>query len=89
MCNNLRCFVSVFSESFLLNLSIYVQILIPYSIYVYEISLYMHYIDTKKVHYTYTTHSKTHNCNHKYISEYTYSTNKHGMYIHARTLQFA
>ena len=47
--------------------------------------MYLHNIDTKHLHYTYTTHSKTHDYMDKYIPGYTYSTYKHVMYIHACT----
>ena len=58
------------------------------SIYVYEISYILAQYWQKHLHYMYTTHSKTHNFTDKYIPEYTYSTYKHVIYIHAWTYYY-
>ena len=51
--------------------------------------MYLHNIDTKYLHYSYTTYSKTHNYTDKYITEYIYifiqHTNMSYIYMHVRT----
>ena len=48
-------------------------------------AMYLRNIDTKHLHYTYSTHSKTHNFKDKYIQGLIYSTYTNVMFIYDYT----